>query len=330
MKFYAKEKNKYKCLLCSHYCKLDENQVGICVVNKNIGDKIECLVYGKVSALNIDPIEKKTLYHFLPDTRSLSLGTVGCNFKCSFCQNWTISQEKNISKSNDITVEQIITLAIKNQCNSISYTYNEPTIFYPFAKDIALKAKEHGIKNVFVSNGFESKEVIDDMKGIIDAVNIDLKTFDKKYYKKLGVNLDIVCENLKHFYKNEIWLEITTLLVPTKNDSDEELKKIASFIKNELGENIPWHISAFHPDYKEKELERTPFSTLERAYNIGKNMGLNYIYIGNVGYENSTCCKNCGEELIKRGSFKVLENNLKDSFCANCNTKLDGVYNEYK
>lgn len=326
MKFYEKDNDKYKCLLCSHYCKLNESQVGICGVNKNVGEEIECLVYGKISAFNVDPIEKKPLYHFLPNTKSLSLGTVGCNFKCSFCQNWTISQEKNISKSTSISVDEIINLAVENRCDSISYTYNEPTIFYPFAKDVALKAKEHGIKNIFVSNGFESKEVIDDMKGIIDAINIDLKTFNNKYYKELGGNLDIVCENLKHFYKNGIWLEITTLLVPSKNDSDEELKAIASFIKNELGKNVPWHISAFHPDYKETQLERTPFSSLERAYHIGKNMGLNYIYIGNVGYENSTCCKKCGAELIKRGSCAVKENNLRNSSCINCNTKLDGVY----
>lgn len=330
MQFYLQDNNKYKCLLCSHYCKLALNQVGICGVNKNTGDKIECLVYGKISALNMDPIEKKPLFHFFPSSNSLSLGTVGCNFKCSFCQNWTLSQEKDISKSKNISIDEIIKIALDTQCSSLSYTYNEPTIFYPFARDLALEAKKFGLKNIFVSNGFESNEVVDDMVGIIDAVNIDLKTFNPRYYKKLGGNLDIVCNNLKKFSKSSTWLEITTLLVPSKNDSDEELKQIASFIKNKLGENVPWHISAFHPDYKEQSLETTPFSSLQRAYTIGKEIGLNYIYLGNIGYDNNTCCKNCKEVLIQRKYFTIKKNSLINGSCPNCNTKLDGVYDEYK
>lgn len=327
MQFFKAHKDKKICLLCSYYCKLKEGQTGICGVNKNVGDKIECLTYGYIAAMNIDPIEKKPLYHFLPNSTSLSLGTVGCNFRCSFCQNWQISQEKNINKKNYFTVDDIVNIALEKNCKSISYTYNEPTIFYPFAKDIALKAKEFGIKSVFVSNGFESKEVIEDMKGVIDAVNIDLKSFDEKYYKKkLGGKLSVILENLIRFKEQGIHLEITTLIVPTQNDSKEELTKIVKFIKENLGVNIPWYISAFHPDYKEQDLQRTPDSSLQLAYDIAKENGLNYVYRGNSDFENSTYCKECNELLIKRRYFEVLENHIKDGSCPNCKTKVDGVF----
>lgn len=327
MEYFKKENDRLVCLLCSYYCKLKEGQTGICGVNKNVGDKIECLVYGHFSALNIDPIEKKPLYHFLPQSKSLSLGTVGCNFKCTFCQNHGISQETKIDKSKYLSPVDVVKLAIKHSCKSISYTYNEPTIFYPYAKDIALEAKKYGIKNVYVSNGFESSEVIDDMKGIIDAVNIDLKCFSNSYYKKeLGGNLNQVLENLKHFKKNGIWVEITTLIVPTKNDSIEELTKIAKFIKNELDIYTPWHLSSFHPDYKELELPRTPFESLKTAYEIGKSEGLKYVYIGNIGYENNTNCPNCDESLITRVRYDVSKNSIINGTCPKCNSKIDGVF----
>lgn len=327
MQFYKKENDRLVCLLCSYYCKLKEGQTGICGVNKNMGDKIECLVYGHISALNIDPIEKKPLYHFLPQSKSLSLGTVGCNFKCSFCQNHGISQEKNIDKSRYLSPKEVVQLAIKHKCKSISYTYNEPTIFYPYAKDIAIEAKKYGIKSVYVSNGFESSEVIDDMKGIIDAVNIDLKCFNETYYKKnLGGNLNQVLKNLKHFKQNGIWLEITTLIVPSKNDSIEELEKIAKFIKNELDIFTPWHISSFHPDYKDLDLPRTSFESLKQAFEIGKKEGLKYVYIGNIAYENNTFCPNCNEALITRKRYEISKNRIKSGSCPSCNTKIDGVF----
>ncbi len=328
MNYFKTYKEKLVCLLCGHYCKLKEGQTGLCGVNKNVGESIECLVYGYVSALNIDPIEKKPLYHFLPQSKSLSLGTVGCNFKCSFCQNWGISQEKHIDTSNYFSPKHIVKLALNNQCQSISYTYNEPTIFYPYAKDIAYEAKKVGIKNVYVSNGFESKEVASDMIGVIDAINVDLKCFDEKYYKKLGGKLDRVLENLIFFAHNAIWLEITTLIVPTKNDSKEELTKLATFIKQELGENTPWHISAFHPDYKEKDLPKTSVATLKMAYEIGKSVGLNYVYIGNVGFDNHTRCKKCAKTLIERQYFNTLQNHIKKGRCPYCQEFLEGVYND--
>jgi AmmeMemoRadiSam system radical SAM enzyme len=327
VQYFKKEKDKLVCLLCSYYCKLETNQIGICGVNKSTGNTIECLVYGRISAMNIDPIEKKPLYHFLPNSKSLSLGTVGCNFKCSFCQNHGISQEKKIETSKYYSPVEIVKMAQHYECESISYTYNEPTIFYPYAKDIAIEAKKYGIKNVYVSNGFESKEVIDDMVGIIDAVNIDLKCFSNDYYKKnLGGNLEQVLDNLKHFKKNGIWLEITTLIVPTKNDSYEELEKIAQFIKEELDIFTPWHLSSFHPDYKELNLPNTSLETLQMAKKIAEDNGLKYVYIGNVSFENNTSCPNCDKILIKRERFKVLKNNIIHAKCPFCQYQIQGVY----
>jgi len=325
--FYRKEGDKIVCLLCRHYCKLKDGQVGICGVNKNEGGKLVNLVYGKVSAINIDPIEKKPLYHFLPGSTSLSIGTVGCNFKCPFCQNWQISQSKDIGSSYEVTPQQLVDLALQNGCKSISYTYNEPTIFYPFARDVAMLAHKSGLKNVFVSNGFETPEIIEDMKGKIDAFNIDIKGFKKEYYKKyLKGELEGVLDTLKRLKQKGFWVETTTLIVPGDNDSDEELRAIAEFIAKELDINTPWHISAFHPDYKVQDKGPTPLETLQRAYNIGKEAGLNFIYMGNVAMPSITACPNCGEELIKRVGYQLVENKLVDGKCPKCTTQIPGIW----
>ena len=285
MEFYKRSsEDKITCLLCGHYCNIKKDSVGICKVNKNVGDKIECLVYGYPNAMNIDPIEKKPLYHFLPKTQTFSIGTVGCNFHCSFCQNWQLSQTDQINKKQYYAPKDIVNLALYYSCESISYTYNEPTIFFPYIQDIAKLAHENGLKNIMVTNGFESTEVTSAMVSLIDAVNVDIKSFDEKYYKKnLGGKLDVILKNLKFFVKNGIHTEVTTLIVPTQNDSDEEIGQIASFIANELGGNIVWHISAFHPDYKEMEIPRTSIETLKKAREIGYSKGLKNIYLGNVG-----------------------------------------------
>lgn len=330
MNFYKQEKDRLVCLLCSYYCKLKDGQVGVCGVNQNINGKIECLVYGYLSALNIDPIEKKPLYHFLPNSTSLSLGTVGCNFRCPFCQNWQISQTNKVDKNSYLSSTKIVSIAKEKKCKSISYTYNEPTIFYSFAKDVALKAKEFGIKSVFVSNGFESSEVIEDMKGVIDATNIDLKSFNSNYYKKsLGGNLKTVCQNLVKIKENDIHLEITTLIVPTKNDSLQECENIIKFIKENLGADTPWHLSAFHPDFKEQQIERTSNESLKTISEMAKSYGLNYVYIGNSSFlsgENDTICKNCKEVLVKRKYFGVIQNKILDGNCPKCGTKIYGVF----
>lgn len=328
MEYYkAYKEDKLICTLCQHYCKIKEGKTGICGVNKNVGEKIECLVYGYPSAINVDRMEKKPLYHFLPGSKIFSLGTVGCNFRCSFCQNWGISQEHEVDTSRYYAPEEIVRLALEHGCESIAYTYNEPTIFYPYARDIAMLAQKEGLKNVYVSNGYESAEMIEDMEGIIDAVNIDLKSFDAKYYsKELGGNLNKVLENLKHFARKEIWMEITTLVVPTRNDTDEELRAIASFISKELGTEVPWHITAFHPDYKETELPRTSQERLERAYTIGKEEGLKYVYMGNLMHETPTRCPECGEVLITRDYFSPTRSFIKEGACPHCNRKIAGVY----
>ena len=329
MQFYKDgKKDKKICILCQHYCSLKKDQIGICGVNKNLGDKVECLVYGYPAVIHVDPVEKKPLYHFLPKTKTLSIGTVGCNFKCSFCQNHGISQEHNIDKSKYYSPQRIVNIALLNDCKSISYTYNEPTIFYPYIRDIAILAHKNGLKNIFVSNGFESTEVIEDMAGLIDGANIDLKSFDAKYYKKeLGGNLDRLKENLKLFKKLNIWIEITTLIIPDHNDSKEELNQIASFISEELSKDTPWHLSAFHPDYKLLDKPRTPQQTLQLAHDIGKQKGLYHVYMGNAQLENKTICSFCDTTIMSRVTYQITQDKRENgNSCPNCKNKLDGVY----
>ena len=325
--FYHKEGDRIVCTLCRHYCKLSDGQVGVCGVNANEGGRLRNLVYGKVAALNIDPIEKKPLYHFLPATTALSLGTVGCNFQCPFCQNWQISQSNAIEDSQEVTPEQVVEAAVREGCRTIAYTYNEPTIFYPFARDVAMLAHAAGLKNVFVSNGMESPEVLADMEGLIDGFNIDLKSFDPSYYKKtLKGSLEGVLDTLKRLKAANIWVEVTTLIVPGDNDSDEELEQIARFIAEELDPYTPWHISAFHPDYKVQDRGATPAETLRRAEAIGKQAGLAYIYMGNVLEDGNTYCPDCHARVIARSGFYVVENRLVDGHCPECGRAIEGVW----
>ncbi len=321
------ENGKIQCDLCRHYCHLKEGQVGICGVNQNVGGKLKNLVYGHPIALNVDPVEKKPLYHFLPASRVLSFGTVGCNFKCPFCQNWDISQSKQINEEIEVSPQQMVQLAIEQGAASIAYTYNEPTIFYPYAKDIGLIAKEKGIKNIFVSNGFESKEMIDDMATWVDAANIDLKSWDEKYYKKvLKGGFEAVKDTLRRMVKAGIWVEVTTLLIEGDNDSREDLEAMANFIANDLGVHVPWHLSAFHPDYKMQDHHATALATLKRAEQIGRDAGLYYIYLGNVGVENPTRCPQCHEAVIVRRSYGYIDNRLVDGKCPTCSRKIKGVW----
>ncbi len=328
MKYYKKNSsNKITCLLCRHYCKLKNEQVGICGVNKNENGKLKTLVYGHPIALNVDPIEKKPLYHVLPGSQALSFGTVGCNFQCPFCQNWNISQEKIIDKSIKVSPEQMVDLAIEHDCKSIAYTYNEPTIFYPYAKDTGLIAKQKGLKNLFISNGFESPEVIKDMSSWLDAANIDLKSWNSDYYKKiLKGGLDSVKETLKMMVGEGIWIEITTLLIEGENDNDKDLREMALFIADALGRDVPWHLSAFHPDYKMKNHKNTTLSTLRKAYDIAKEVGLHYVYLGNVTTDIDTLCPDCGELLIERKSFSMVANRLINGYCPKCNRKIEGIW----
>jgi len=328
MNYYTKTSKGIKCLLCRHYCNLSEGQTGICGVNKNENGKLLNLVYGKVAAVNVDPIEKKPLYHFLPGSLSLSIGTVGCNLKCPFCQNWDISQSYTVDSSRMVFPDELIKTALDRHCQSLAYTYNEPTVFYPFARDVAIRAKQHGIKNIFVSNGMESPETIDDMVGIIDTFNIDLKAYNRNFYKKtLKGDFDGVLDSLKLIRKNGFWLEVTTLIIPEENDSSEELKAIAGFISNELGNNTPWHVSAFYPQYKMRYTNRTPGQSLQLAYEIGKKQGLHYVYKGNVAEQGITTCPVCHKEIVVRNGYFITTNNITNGHCSYCNTRISGIWN---
>lgn len=282
------ENKKVQCIACSHRCLIDEGKRGICGIRKNVNGKLQLLVYGLVVSENVDPIEKKPLYHFLPNTKSYSIGTIGCNFRCDFCQNYDVSQLREIL-GNETTPEEVVERAIKTGCKSIAYTYNEPTIFAEFVKDTAVLAHKKGLKNILVTNGFMTKECLDFLGNEIDAMNIDLKSFNEKFYKKICKGkLKPVLETIKRAYKKGIHIELTTLVIPGENDSLEEFEEIAKFIhdidkkdkKHEKGE-IPWHISRFFPMYKMSHKQPTSLSVLKKAEAIGKTY-LKNVHIGNV------------------------------------------------
>lgn len=283
------DSNKVQCGLCNHRCVINEGKQGICGVRENKNGKLYSLVYGKAIAENIDPIEKKPLYRFLPGTESLSIATIGCNFKCLHCQNADISQ---ISKQQTVNSEQlgknlppeeVIKHALDNNCPSISYTYTEPTVFLEYALDCMKLAREKGLKNVWVSNGYMTKETLSLVVPYLDAINVDLKAFTEEFYQEVcGARLKPVLENLKDIKKKGIHLEITTLIIPGKNDSEKELEDIANFIKDELGNDTPWHVSRFFPYHKMNELPSTPVEKISQAVEIGKSVGLKYVYAGNV------------------------------------------------
>lgn len=328
MQYYRlNESNNITCVLCKHYCSLKNGLNGFCKINVNNNGKLENLSYGYPSALHIDPVEKKPLYHFLPSSLSLSLGTVGCNFRCPFCQNFSISQPSKIHKSKFFSPDDIVNIALANNVQSISYTYNEPTIWYQYAKDIGQIARQSGLKNIFVSNGFESDDVIEDMKLWVDAVNIDLKSFSHAYYAKiLKADLDGILENLIKLSLSNIWLEITTLLIPGVNDTIGEIEAMTSFITKNLGIDIPWHFSAFHPAYKMVNIGSASLETLLLAKHIAKKDGIKYVYLGNVKNDNSTYCYNCGEKLIDRIVFESKMFNIENSKCKKCNSLIQGVW----
>jgi len=328
---YKKEhKNRITCFLCNHNCSILENNLGFCRVRKNIDGKLYSLNYGKLVAANIDPIEKKPLYHFLAGSYSYSIACVGCNFKCDFCQNWQISQiEEAIGlETLELNPEDVVKEAMRNKCPSISYTYTEPTVYFEFAYDCAKLAKEKGIFNVFVTNGYMSKESIEYIKDYLDAANIDLKSFSDNFYRKFCKGrLNPVLENIKFMKELGIWVEVTTLIIPKLNDSKDELESIANFLAS-IDKNIPWHVSAFHPDYKLIDIERTPTSTLDLAYKIGKKAGLNFVYIGNVysDYGSNTYCPNCSKEIIKRIGFFVEKKEIYNNRCRYCQKEIPGLF----
>lgn len=323
------EGKKVSCFLCAHHCLIEDGGFGICQVRKNQDGTLYTFAYGSVAAANIDPIEKKPLFHMLPGSKSYSIAAVGCNFACGFCQNWQISQKKEADKLavafHQMLPEEIVASAIRYKCRSISYTYTEPTIFFEYALETAKLAKEKGLYNIFVTNGYMTKDALLMIKPYLDAANVDLKYFNEESYRKVcGAKLAPVLETISLMHKMGIWIEVTTLVVPGENDSKEELKGIASFLAG-IGKEIPWHISRFHPDYKMTDLEPTPLEKLKEALAIGKDAGLYYVYVGNVLEEDRTYCYGCKKTLISRFGFEVIENNLENGLCPGCKRKLEGV-----
>ena len=323
---------KVKCNLCAHCCVIKDGRRGICSVRENRGGILETLVYGRIIASHIDPIEKKPLFHFLPGSLSYSIATVGCNFKCLFCQNADIAQmpsdHKGAIKGGHISPEDVVNEAIKGDCKSISYTYTEPTVFFEFAYDTAKLAHQKGIKNLFVTNGYMTTDALHMISPYLDAANVDLKAYTQDFYKTYcGAKLERVKDTLKLMQSLGIFVEVTTLLIPDLNDSSDELEKLAAFLANSLGTETPWHISRFHPTYKLMDRRPTPVETLVVARGIGVKAGLKYVYTGNVPGEKGekTLCYQCGKIIIDRWGFSIREYLIENSKCGHCGAEIHGV-----
>lgn len=329
---------RVRCNLCAHRCVIAPDRKGVCLVRENQGGVLYTLVYGIPLSQAVDPIEKKPLFHFYPGSASFSIATVGCNFRCEFCQNYDISQmprDQGRIMGNQATPEQVVHAAERHGCRSIAYTYTEPTIFFEYSYDIARLAHAAGIASVYVTNGYMTGEMLELFQGVsdghepwLDAANVDLKAFRDETYKKVcGARLQPVLDSLKRMKELDVWVEITTLVVPGMNDSEGELRDIAQFIARELGAEVPWHVSRFHPDYKMVDRGPTPAGTLQQAYDLGREAGLNYVYVGNMpgARLEDTICPNCGQRVIERRGFQVTRRHLRDGKCGNCGAPIAGV-----
>ena len=331
--FHPMEGSRVKCNLCHHRCIIPQGKRGLCGVRENKNGELVSLVYAQAVAANPDPIEKKPLFHVLPGSHSFSIATVGCNFRCRFCQNANIAQMPR-DHSGQITgrffpPEKVVEQAKQAGCQTIAYTYTEPTIFFEYAYDTAKIAKQEGIRNVFVTNGYETPEAVEKIAPFLDAANVDLKAFSPDFYKEMcGAKLENVLETLQCMNQAGIFLEVTTLVIPGLNDDSEQLKKLAGFIAGALGPQTPWHVSRFHPTYNLTDRAATPPSTLFQAHETGKNAGLHYVYTGNIpgqGGEN-TYCHNCQTLLIERVGYTIQKNQLQNGACPNCQTPAHGIW----
>ena len=326
-RLYKKVNENLRCEVCPRYCLIPKGSKGFCKTRIHEDGKLYTLIYAEVSSLNIDPIEKKPLFHFLPGTKSFSLGTISCNLQCKYCQNWDIShRDTGEIATQEITPENAVKMAKEHGCKSISYTYNEPAIWFEFVYDTAKLAHEQGLKNVLKTNGYISKEALKELMPFIDAVSIDLKSVRKDFYQKLcnsHLSYEPAIETAKELIKNKKHVEIVNLVIPTWNDTDEDFKKLSKLILKELGQ-VPLHFTAFHPTHKLTDVPSTSVKTLEKAREIALKEGLKFVYVGNVPgheYENTYCPK-CGNLLIKRNGFDIMKMNLKDGKCPKCNTKV--------
>jgi len=332
------DNQRLRCNLCAHRCLIAPGRKGICLVRENRDGTLYTLVYGIPLSQAVDPIEKKPLFHFYPGSTAFSIATAGCNFRCEFCQNADISQmprDQGQILGREASPEEVVGAAHRYGCRSIAYTYTEPTIFFEYSYDIARLAHDSGIASVYVTNGYMTPEMLDLFQGLggghdpwLDAANVDLKAFRDETYKKVcGARLQPVLDSLKRMKELGVWVEVTTLVVPDMNDSEAELGDIARFIAAELGVETPWHVSRFHPDYKMYDREATPPTVLRRAYELGKEAGLRYVYLGNLpgAHLEDTHCPNCGRSVVGRWGFQVLQRNMRDGHCAQCSAPIDGV-----
>jgi len=319
------------CRLCAHRCVIKPGNLGVCAVRENRGGRLVTLVYGEVVAAHADPIEKKPLYHFFPGSKAMSIATPGCNFHCGFCQNWQISQAPRRTTGGiagePFAPQAIVRAAVAEGCRSISYTYTEPTIFFEYAYDTARLAREAGLANSFVTNGYMTAEALETIRPALDAANVDLKAFrDETYKRTCGARLEPVLDTIRRMKTLGVWVEVTTLVVPGLNDSPGELEAMARFIAS-VDPDIPWHISRFHPDYEYTQAPATPLPTLRAAAEAGRREGLRYIYVGNVpGESEDTRCRTCGTVLVSRRGFTVVANVLAGSRCPSCGTTLPGRF----
>lgn len=329
--FYTKaDGNAVDCFLCEQRCRIKPGKRGKCGVRENQDGTLQSLVYGKLIAQHVDPIEKKPLYHFLPGTRSYSIATAGCNLRCLFCQNSDISQaprEYGVIFGEDVPAEEVVRQSVRNHCASIAYTYTEPTIFMEYALDVARAAKQAGIANVFVSNGYMSAEALEAVSPCLDAANVDLKAFREAFYsRECGAGLAPVLATLERMKKLGIWLEVTTLLIPGLNDDEGELKDLAGFLAG-LGPETPWHVSRFHPTYQMLDRPATPAESVRKARDIGLEAGLRYVYTGNLPGDagESTYCHGCGAVLIERYGYSTRFQALDKGVCSRCGVPMAGV-----
>ncbi len=329
-----KGKNLVKCNLCNHHCVIADGKRGICGVRENRNGILYSLNYGKIIARNVDSIEKKPFFHFFPGSNAFSISSEGCNFSCKHCQNWEISQlvkERKEIYGENFKPEDIVEMAKREECKSISYTYTEPTVFFEFAYETAKIAKQQGLYNNFVSNGYMSEQTINLMTSnkLIDAVNVDIKGFTEKFYGEIcGASLEKLLKTTKLLKKTGIWIEITTLLIPTLNDSEKQIKGVIEFVRYELGKETPLHFSLFYPYYKLTHIPPTPIETARKAREVALELGLRYVYTGNYpGDEReNTYCYNCKNLLIKRCGFMVEKNLIEKGRCPHCGANIDGVF----
>ncbi len=323
------EKDRVRCNLCAHHCVIALGKLGVCNVRQNRGGKLYTLVYDRTISQNIDPVEKKPLYHFYPGSKAYSIATPGCNFRCQWCQNWEISQmprERHFIAGHAATPEQIVADAHRSGSRSIAYTYTEPTIFFEYAYETARIAHQAGIANIFVTNGYMTSEMLALLHPYLDAANVDLKAFRKKTYQRfIGAGLAPVLASLTEMKALGVWLEVTTLIIPGVNDEPQELRELAQFIAHQLGPETPWHISRFHPGYKMVDYPPTPLKTLEQAQEIGFEQGLHYVYLGNVAGESNTYCYQCGQLLVRRRGYWIVENHIRSGRCPDCQTLVAGI-----